>query len=227
MAAISSLDLTLLTQGDELIVHPTTYSNTLALLGALPRFGIKVVKADMRDPIGLAAAITPKTKLIYLETPINPTAEVLDIAAVAAVARARGVKVAVDSTFASSAVQRPIDHGADLGIHSLSKYINGHGDHLGGAVIGEASIIRDVRGQGLRFLTGATLAPIHCFSVMRGLKTLKLRMQHHTASALAVARFCAAHPAVVGVRYPFLEGTPCHDIARFRQRTQCPTCKPD
>ena len=218
MAAVSSLYLSLLSNGDEMVVHPTVYSNTVALLQALPRFGIKVVKADMRDADALAAAITPKTKLVYLETPINPTAEVLDIKAVATVAHARGVKVAVDSTFASPAVQRPIEHGADLVVHSLTKYINGHGDLLGGAVIGDATTIHDIRGHGLRYLTGATLAPLSCFLVMRGLKTLKLRMQHHAANALAIAQFLAVHPSVARVRYPYLEGSPGYDAAR-RQMT--------
>ena len=168
----------------------------------------------MRDASALAAAITPRTKLVYLETPINPTAEVLDIKAVAAVAHARGVKVAVDSTFASPAVQRPIEHGADLVVHSLTKYINGHGDLLGGAVIGDAKTIHDIRGHGLRYLTGATLSPMSCFLVMRGLKTLKLRMQHHAANALAIAQFLAVHPAVACVRYPYLEGSPGYEVAR-------------
>ena len=214
MAAVSSLYLSLLSNGDEIVVHPTVYSNTVALLQALPRFGIRVVKADMRDADSLAASITPKTKLVYLETPINPTAEVLDIKAVAAVAHARGVKVAVDSTFASPAVQRPIEHGADLVVHSLTKYINGHGDLLGGAVIGDAKTIHDIRGHGLRYLTGATLSPMSCFLVMRGLKTLKLRMQHHAANALAIAQFLAVHPAVACVRYPYLEGSPGYEVAR-------------
>ena len=138
MAAIGSLFLSLLSQGDELVIHPTVYSNTVSVTGnALPRFGIRVVKADMRDLDALAAAIGPRTKLVYMETPINPTAEVLDIAAVAQVVHARGARLVVDSTFASPAVQRPIEHGADIVVHSLTKYINGHGDLPGGAVLGD------------------------------------------------------------------------------------------
>jgi methionine-gamma-lyase len=215
MAAIGSLFLSLLSQGDELVIHPTVYSNTVALTGqALPRFGIRVVKADLRDRAALAAAITPRTRLVYLETPINPTTEVLDIAAVAEVAHARGVRVAVDSTFASPAVQRPLAHGADLVVHSLTKYINGHGDLLGGAVLGDAATIAQIRGHGLRYITGATLAPLSCFLVLRGLKTLGLRMRQHAASAQAIATMLAAHPAVALVRYPFLEGSPGHAAAR-------------
>lgn len=99
-------------------------------------------------------------------------------------------------------------------MHSLTKYINGHGDLLGGAIIGDGRTIHEIRGHGLRYLTGATLAPMSCFLVMRGLKTLKLRMQHHAVSALAVAQFLAAHPAVSRVRYPYLEGSPGYEIAR-------------
>jgi methionine-gamma-lyase len=213
IGAIGTLYLTLLSAGDEIVVHPTFYSNTLALTGELARFGIKVIKADLRDGKLLAATLTAKTKLVYLETPINPTAEVLDIAAIARVAHERGAKVVVDSTFASPAVQRPLEHGADIVVHSLTKYINGHGDLLGGAVIGDAATIGRIRGQGLRYITGATLAPMSCFLVLRGLKTLKLRMRHHAENALAIARFLAGHPAVARVRYPFLEATGDHAVA--------------
>ncbi|MFZ9449536.1 MAG: trans-sulfuration enzyme family protein, partial [Alphaproteobacteria bacterium] len=214
MAAIGSLFLSLLSQGDELVIHPTVYSNTVSVTGnARPRFGIRGVTADMRDLDALAAAIGPRTKLVYMETPINPTAEVLDIAAVARVVHARGARLVVDSTFASPAVQRPIEHGADIVVHSLTKYINGHGDLLGGAVLGDAATIREVRGQGLRYITGATLSPLSCFLVMRGLKTLGLRMRAHSEAALAVARMLAGHPAVAVVRYPYLPGSPGHEAA--------------
>jgi O-acetylhomoserine (thiol)-lyase len=136
MAAIGSLFLSLLSQGDELVIHPTVYSNTVSVTGnALPRFGVRVVKADMRDLDALAAAIGPRTRLVYMETPINPTAEVLDIAAVARVVHARGARLVVDSTFASPAVQRPIEHGADIVVHSLTKYLGGHGNSIGGAIV--------------------------------------------------------------------------------------------
>ena len=121
-------------------------------------------------------------------------------------------------TFASPAIQRPLEHGADLVVHSLTKYINGHGDLLGGAVLGDAATIERIRGHGLRFITGATLSPMAAFLVLRGLKTLKLRMQHHAANALAVAQMLERHEAVAQIRYPYLPGTPHYDIAR-RQMT--------
>ncbi|WP_332688702.1 trans-sulfuration enzyme family protein [Bosea sp. (in: a-proteobacteria)] len=215
MAAISSLFLSLLSPGDEVIVHETLYSNTTALTGeGLPRFGIKVVKVDLSEPANLTAAITGNSRLVYFETPINPTGEVLDIAAISALAHQAGLRVVVDSTFASPAVQRPLEHGADIVVHSLTKYINGHGDLLGGIVLGDAETMHKVRGLGLRYLTGATLSPMACFLVLRGLKTLKVRMRQHGENGLAVAQMLAAHPAVRVVRYPFLESYPRHAIAR-------------
>jgi methionine-gamma-lyase len=215
MAAISSLFLSVLSPGDEIVVHHTLYNNTTALTGeGLPRFGIKVVKVDLNDPDKLMAAVTPRTKLVYFETPINPTGEVLDIAAIAAVAHKAGLRVVVDSTFASPALQRPLEHGADIVVHSLTKYINGHGDLLGGIVLGDATTMQRVRGLGLRYLTGATLSPMACFLVLRGLKTLKVRMRQHGENGLAVAKMLAAHPAVRVVRYPFLPSYPGYEIAR-------------
>jgi len=215
MGAVGTLLLSLLGQGDEIIVHATLYSNTFAMAhDGLPRFGIKVVPVDLATPDALAAAITPRTRLVYFETPVNPTAQTLDIAAIAAIAHAKGVKVVVDSTFASPAIQRPIEHGADIVLHSLTKYINGHGDLLGGALISDAETIARIRGTGLRYITGATLSPMAAFLVLRGMKTLKLRMRVHGENALAIARMLEAHPKVAWVRYPFLESNPAYAVAR-------------
>ena len=215
MAAVGTMLLSLLSAGDEIVVHETLYSNTFALAhDGLPRFGLKVIAADLSDPNNLDAVLGPRTKLVYFETPVNPTAQVLDIAAIAARAHAARVRVVVDSTFASPAVQRPIEHGADLVLHSMTKYINGHGDLLGGCVLGDADTIARIRGHGLRYITGATLSPMAAFLVLRGLKTLKLRMDAHGASGLAIAQMLAAHPDVAWVRYPYLESDPGFAIAR-------------
>ncbi|MEX2697305.1 PLP-dependent aspartate aminotransferase family protein [Rhizobium mongolense] len=217
MAAFGTLILSLLSQGDELVVHNTLYSNTVAMVEqGLPRFGIKVVPVDLSEPSNLDAAITDKTKLVYFETPVNPLSTILDIAAIAERAHGLNVKVAVDSTFASPALQRPIEHGADIVLHSLTKYINGHGDTLGGALLGDAETLHMLRETGLRYITGATLSPHSAFLILRGLKTLSLRMERHSASALAIARMLEAHPAVAWVSYPFLES---RSIAR-KQMTQ-------
>lgn len=215
MAAINAVFLSLLGSGDEIVVHHTIYATATTLIDeGLPRLGIKVTKVDLSSPAELAAAITAKTKLVYFETPINPTGEVLDIEAISKIAKAAGVRVVVDSTFASPALQRPLAHGADLVVHSLTKYINGHGDLLGGIVVGDLPTMNRVRGVGLKYMTGASLSPMLCFLVLRGLKTLKLRMRQHGENALAIARMLAAHPAVEVVRYPFLEDSPGHEIAR-------------
>lgn len=220
MAAFGTLILSLLSQGDELIVHKTLYANTLAMVEqAVPRFGIKVVAVDLSVPSNLKGAITDRTRLIFFETPVNPLSRILDIAAIAQHAHARGVKVAVDSTFASPALQRPLQHGADIVIHSLTKYINGHGDALGGAILGDAKTLHTLHETGLRYITGAALSPMSAFLILRGLKTLTLRMDRHSASALAVAQALEAHPAVSWVSYPFLDSHPDREIAR-RQMSQ-------
>jgi len=214
MAAIGTLLLSLLSQNDEIVVHETLYSNTRSLMaGGLPRFGIKVVPADLKEPGNIVAALTPKTRIVYFETPVNPTADIIDIRAIADAAHKVGAIVVVDSTFASPALQRPIEHGADLVLHSLTKYINGHGDVLGGAVVGKKELVSQIHGHGVRYLTGATISPMAAALVMRGLKTLSLRMERHSASALTVAEFLEAHPAVAWVRYPHLKSSRGYAVA--------------
>ena len=215
MGAVGSLMLSLLSQGDELIVHRTVYSNTFALTqDALPRFGIKVVPVDMSEPANLDAVLSRATRMVYFETPVNPTAEVLDIAAIAARARAVGALVVVDSTYASPALQRPLEHGAHLVLHALTKYINGHGDLLGGAILGDFAMTERVRRHGLRYITGATMSPMSAFLVLRGMKTLALRMERHSQTAQRIAEMLAGHDAVAQVRYPFLPADPGYAAAQ-------------
>ena len=215
MGAVGSLMLSLLSQGDEIIVHRTVYSNTLALTeDALPRFGIKVVPVDLSDPANLDPALSRRTRMVYFETPVNPTAEVLDIAAIAGRARAAGAMAVVDSTYASPALQRPLEHGAHLVLHALTKYINGHGDLLGGAVLGDAATVERLRRHGLRYITGATMSPMSAFLVLRGMKTLPLRMGRHGQTAQRIADMLSGHGAVARVRYPFLPSDPGYPAAR-------------
>lgn len=183
---------------------------------ALPRFRIKVVPVDLSNPDNHAAAITDRTRLVYFETPMNPLSAILDIAAIAERTHARRVKVAVDSTFASPALQCPIEHGANIVLHSMTKYINGHGDALGSVLLGNAEAIQRLHETGLRYITGATLSPLLAFLILRGLKTLTLRMERHssTAVAVAVARMLESHPAVPWVSRPFLESHSGRHIAR-------------
>lgn len=215
MGAIGSVLMTLLSAGDELIVHHTMYSTATSLVyEGLPRFGIKITKVDLSRPEELAKAISPATKLVYFETPVNPVCEVLHIRALADIAHAAGARVVVDSTFGSPALQRPLEHGADIVVHSMTKYINGHGDLLGGAALGDHETMLKVRTVGLKYMTGSTLSPMLCFLVMRGLKTLALRMRQHSESALRIAQYLEAHPKVKRVRYPMLESSSGHEVAK-------------
>lgn len=217
MGAIGSVLLTLLSSGDELIVHHTMYSTAASLIHeGLPRFGIKIKKLDLSNPEALAGVMSPATKLVYFETPVNPSCEVLHIRALAEIAHRGGARVVVDSTFGSPALQRPLEHGADIVVHSMTKYINGHGDLLGGAALGDRETMVKVRTVGLKYMTGSTLSPMLCFMVLRGLKTLALRMRQHSESALRIAQYLVEHPKVQMVRYPMLQGSPGHDIAKHQ-----------
>lgn len=219
MGAIGATLLTLLSAGDQIVVHHTIYATAGSLMDeGLPRFGIDVVRADLSSDEGTRKAITSKTKIVYFETPINPSCEILDIQRISRAAKSVGALVIVDSTFASPALQRPVEHGADIVIHSMTKYINGHGDVLAGVAAGPHDIIEKIRTTGAKYVTGATPSPMSCYLVLRGLKTLALRMQKHSENALAVAQMLAAHPAVTKVNYPFLQGFAGRDTAT-RQMT--------
>ena len=215
IAAISSTMWSLLEAGDEVVIDHTIYGSSFAFFTrGLTRFGIGVQLADLTRPATLAEALTPKTRLVFFETPANPNLRVIDIAAVAAIAKPAKALVVVDNTFASPALQRPLEHGADLVVHSATKFLGGHGDLLGGVLVGSAMIVDRVRANGLRFLTGATMAPLTAFLILRGLKTLELRMAQHSASAQAIAELLEHHPAVASISYPGLSSFPQFDLAR-------------
>jgi methionine-gamma-lyase len=215
MAAISATLWTLLKAGDRVVADWTLYGNSFTLLTkGLPKFGVEVVTADFTRPEAVADALAGGAALVYFETPANPNLRVIDIAAVSALARKAGALAIVDNTFATPALQRPLEHGADLVVHSATKYLSGHGDLLAGAVLGSRSLVTQIRAHGLRYLTGATLSPLAAFLVLRGLKTLELRMERHVGTASAVAELLAAHPAVERVMYPGLDGFPQREVAR-------------
>jgi methionine-gamma-lyase len=215
MAAVTTTVWTLVGQGDEVVIDHTLYGSTFAFfMRGLSRFGVAVHPVDMSDPGALHAALGPRSRACFLETPANPNLRVLDIAGIAEAAHAVGAVVIVDNTFATPALQQPLAHGADLVVHSATKYLGGHGDLLAGAVVGPAELVKRIRVEGLRTLTGATVAPLTAFLVLRGLKTLELRMARHCAAARAAAELLAAHPAVAWTAYPGLKGSPGHTVAR-------------
>jgi methionine-gamma-lyase len=220
MAAISSTLWTLLEAGNEVVIDHTLYGNSFALfVRGLTRFGVKVAVADFTDLDAAAAAIAKGTpKLVLFETPANPNLRIIDIAAIGRMAHESGALLIVDNTFATPALQQPILLGADLVVHSATKFIGGHGDLIAGIVAGPKEIVEQIRRQGLRYFTGATIAPLTAFLLLRGLKTLELRMERHCSSALAVAQLLQQHPAITWVSYPGLENSPFHKLAK-RQMT--------
>jgi methionine-gamma-lyase len=215
MGAICALLWTLLASGGHVVIDQILYGNTFALFTkGLTRFGVNVTVADFTRPGTVAAAIGQNTQLLFFESPANPNLRIIDIAAIAALARTADILTVVDNTFATPALQRPLEHGADIVVHSATKYLGGHGDLIAGAIAGSADRIKQIRLQGLRYLTGATLAPLSAFLIMRGLKTLELRMGQHSRSALAVAEMLSRHPAVATVHYPGLASHPQADIVK-------------
>lgn len=214
MGAITSTLWTFLEAGDEVIIDKTLYGCTFAFMThGLPRFGVKVTLVDMTNPENVAEAISAKTKIVYFETPANPNNRLVDIAAVSEIAHRVGAKVVVDNTYATPVLTRPIEHGADIVVHSATKYLSGHGDILAGLVVGTLEDITQIRLVGLKDMTGAVLSPMNAMLLMRGIKTLELRIERHCQSALLVAQALEAHPAVLSVSYPGLDSFAQSDLA--------------
>ena len=212
MAAVHAVMLSTLRSGDEVIVPAAVYGGIPGLASSLlERSGITAVSVDTTDLAAIEAAIGPRTRLVWLETISNPTTAVADVAAVAELAHARGLLVAVDNTFASPALATPIALGADIVVHSTTKYIGGHTDIIGGAVLGSAALVAAARKVVIN--AGGNASPWDVFLALRGLKTLGLRMERHSANALAVARALEGAPGVAAVRYPGLPAHPQHALA--------------
>ncbi len=215
MGAISNAFWTLCKAGDRVVCDKILYGSTFAFFTkGLAKFGVDVEFIDLNDPEARAAALARRPRVVYFESPANPNLRIVDIAAVAAEARAAGAISMIDNTFATPALQRPITLGVDLVVHSMTKYLGGHGDLLAGAIVGASEHLTPMRKEGLRFLTGATISPLNAFLVLRGLKTLEIRMARHSESAAAVASFLAGHPKVAEVNYPLLAGSPDEALAR-------------
>jgi cystathionine beta-lyase/cystathionine gamma-synthase len=213
MAAVNGV-LVLLRAGDHVVSTQDLYGGAWRIFTKLyAKFGVDFTFVDTTDPANVGKALRPGTRLLWLETPSNPTLKVTDIAACAAIAKKAGAVTVVDNTFATPVLQKPLDLGADIVLHSTTKYLNGHSDVLGGAVISRDRKLH----EDLKFFqnaVGAVPGPQDCYLVLRGLKTLALRVERHCASARRVARYLAEHDKIARVYYPGLPGHPGHDVAR-------------
>ena len=214
MAATATL-LELLDSGDHVVAMDDLYGGSFRLFERVRRrsAGLDFSFVDMTDPAAFEVALTPKTKLVWIETPTNPLLKIVDIAAIAAIAHRHGALVVVDNTFASPILQRPLEHGADIVMHSATKYLNGHSDMVGGmVVVGDNADLAE-RIAFLQNSAGAVQGPFDSFLALRGLKTLHLRMRAHCENAQAIAEFLQGHDAVQDVIYPGLPSHPQHDLA--------------
>ena len=217
MAAIDAV-FRLLRPGDHVVVSQAVYGGVFRLATQLlVHFGLKFDFVDTSRVENTSKALLPETKLLYIETPTNPTMLVTDIAATVRLVQERAITVAVDNTFLSPYCQKPLDLGVHIVVHSMTKYLNGHSDAVGGAVI----LTRPEDAERIYFIqrsAGTGLAPMDCWLVARGIKTLAARMEHHNRNGMAVAQFLAAHPKVQRVLYPGLASHPQHEIARRQQK---------
>ncbi|MDE2490640.1 MAG: cystathionine gamma-synthase [Elusimicrobia bacterium] len=217
MAAISTV-VEALNPGDHVLCANDVYGGTYrAFTKVFARFGVKFTFVDMSDLEAVENAFTKETKLLWVETPSNPLLKIADIRALAALSRAKGAKLAVDNTFASPALQRPLSLGADVVVHSTTKYLGGHSDVVGGAVLTSDGELFE-KYKFLQNSLGAVPGPLDCFLVLRGAKTLPLRLERHCENALAVAKHLLGHPEVAKVHYPGLPTHPGHEIAKAQMK---------
>ena len=215
VAALSGLFFALLKSGDHVVFANVTYIASYRLLNELfnNKFNVETTIVDTTDLDAVRKAIRPNTRLIHIETPGNPTLAITDIAAIAEIAHQNGALLSVDNTFASPYNQRPIEHGADFTIESLTKYINGHGDAMGGAIIGKKEHLDLIRAQS-QINLGGVISPFNAWLIMRGSSTLPLRMRQHNENAMKVAKWLEQQPSVSFVAYPGLESHKGHEIAK-------------
>ncbi|HEM6924411.1 TPA: methionine gamma-lyase [Providencia rettgeri] len=219
MGAITATFWTLLNPGDELLVDLTVYGCTYAFFHhGLARFGVKVRHIDMSDPNNVAKAITDKTRIIFFESPANPNMRLVDIAAVSEIAHRKKVLVAVDNTYCTPYIQKPITLGADIVIHSLTKYMNGHGDAMGGAIATSAEYAKQVRLVGLKDMTGACLSPHDANLILRGVKTLPVRMERIVQNTHKIAEYLQSHPQIKSIMYPGLPNFEQYQLAQRQMK---------
>ncbi len=214
MAAISSIVFSLCRCGDNFVSNNALYGGTHSLfMDTLPRYDIEAREIDSTIMVNLENAIDDKTRFIYIETPANPTLTITDLQACTNLAKKHHLPVVVDNTFPTPYFQRPLELGADVVLHSATKYIGGHGDTVAGVVVGQKDYIDDLRGNFLRDL-GGIISPLNAWLLVRGLKTLAVRMERHQSNAFKIAKFLQFHPKVKQVWYPGLTTHPQHDIAK-------------
>jgi O-succinylhomoserine sulfhydrylase len=218
MAAISATMMSLTRAGDHVVAARELFGATVQLFGILDRFGVSSSFVPLTDTEAWARAIRPQTRLLYLESPSNPLNGIADIRAIGALARSHGIPLVIDNCFCSPALQKPLDLGAQIVVHSATKYLDGQGRVLGGAVIGDRSYIHDTLGPFLR-TTGPTLSPFNAWVLLKGCETLSVRMHQQSANALEIARWLEDQPGVERVLYPGLESHPQHALAMSQQKT--------
>lgn len=219
ISAITTALLTLCQQGDHIVSANAIYGCTHAFLShSMPKFGITTSFVDATNIAELKAAIRPETKVVYIETPANPTLTLVDIEMVAGIAHQHGALLIVDNTFMSPYGQQPLRLGADIVVHSVTKYINGHGDVIGGVIVGKKDFIDQARYVGLKDITGGCMSPFNAWLTLRGVKTLGVRMERHSSNAMKIAQFLESHPAITHVYYPGLLAHPQYDLYK-RQMT--------
>ena len=219
MGAITAALWTLVQSGDGILADQTLYGCTFGYLQhGLSRLGVEVRFADLTQPEEAERAMTPNTRVVFLESPANPNMRVIDIAAVSAVARRHGALTIVDNTYCTPYLQRPLELGADLVVHSATKYLGGHGDLIAGAAVGTGELIERIRFFGIKEMTGACISALDASLILRGIKTLELRMERHCASAARLAERLERHAAVTRVYYPGLASFPQAELARRQMR---------
>lgn len=215
MGAITSTFWSLVEPGDEIIADITLYGCTFSFLEhGLKKFGVKINFCDLTNPMNLKNLITDKTKVVFAETPANPNMRLIDIQKLAAITQHTQSKLIIDNTYCTPYLQRPLELGADLVVHSATKYLGGHGDLIAGFVIGDAETLETIRCYGLKDMTGAVISAMDIALILRGLKTLHVRMDRHCENAMKVAQFLEEHSMVHKVYYPGLKNNEYHDLAK-------------
>jgi len=215
MGAITSLMWSFVEPGDEIVADKTLYGCTFAFLTeGISKFGVELRFADFTRPDELQQALSNKTRFVFFETPSNPNMRIIDVAMVCDMAQKAGARVIVDNTYCTPYLQRPIELGADFVVHSLTKYLSGHGDLIAGAIIGPREEIQHIHLYGVKDMTGAVISPFDAYLTIRGLKTLEIRMDRHCQSAQILAEAIERHPAVKKTYFPGLESHPQHQLAK-------------